>query len=91
MLLSGSEIPACRTGDDGCARDLALAAGSGDDAVVDGGAEEWFEAIGGFEVEGARFVVANQPSLFEQDARRGESGAPLLVNVVHERLGFLPG
>ena len=58
---------------------------------MDGGAEEWFEAIGGFVVEGAHFVVANQPPLFEQDARRGESWAPLLVNVVHERLGFLPG
>lgn len=74
-----------------CTRDLAPAVGSGDDAVADGGAEGWFEAIGGFEVEGAHFVVANQPPLFEQDAGRGESGAPPLVNVVHERLGLLLG
>ena len=68
MPMSGSDNPACRAGDDGCTRDLAPAVGSGDDAVVDGGAEGWFEAIGGFGIEGAHFVVANQPPLFEQDA-----------------------
>ena len=39
----------------------------------------------------ALIELENSTPLFEQDARRGESGAPLLVNVVHERLGFLPG
>ena len=58
---------------------------------MDGGSEGWFGAIGGFEVEGAHFVVENHPPLFEQDAGRGESGAPPLMNVVHKRFGFLPG
>ena len=42
---------------------LAPGVGAGGDAVVDGGAEELLETVGGFEVEGRVVFVTEQQSL----------------------------
>ena len=59
------------------------------DAVVDGGAEELLESVGGFEVKGGGLGVAEQQSLLlegagdaggdgvEQAARQGHRGSPV--------------
>ena len=55
---------------------LAPGVGAGGDAVVDGGTEELLESVGGFEVEGGGFVVADQQSLpFEGARDAGGDGA----------------
>ena len=46
--------------------------GADGDAVVDEGAEELLEPVGGFEVEGGRLVVAIQQSLLFEGA--GDTG-----------------
>ena len=65
--LSDAGVVGRRVGADGAKRQgLAPGVGAGGDAVVDGGAEELLETVGGFEVEGG-------------GARRRRSTAPALL------------
>ena len=58
-----------RAGRDGMQGEgLAPGMGADGDAVVDGGAEESLEAVGGLEVEGGGLVVTEQQSLFLEGA-----------------------
>ena len=62
--LSDAGVGRRRVGRDGMqGQGLAPGVGAGGDAVVDGGAEELLETVGGFEVEGGGLVVAGQQSL----------------------------
>ena len=65
-----------RVGADGAKRQgLAPGAGAGGDAVVDGGAEELLEIVGGLDVEGGGLVIAGQQSLpFEGAGCAGGDG-----------------
>ena len=65
-----------RVGADGAqGQGLAPGVGAGGDAVVDGGAEELLEPVGGFEVEGGVLFVADQQSLpFEGAGDTGGDG-----------------
>ena len=55
---------------------LAPGVGTGGDAVVDGGAEELLETVGGFEVEGWVLFVTDQQSLpFESAGDASGDGA----------------
>ena len=58
-----------RAGVDGAQRQgLAPGEGAGGDAVVDGGAEELLEIVGGLDVEGGGLFIAQQQSLLFQGA-----------------------
>ena len=67
--LSDAGVGRRRVGRDGAKRQgHAPGVGAGGDAVVDGGAEELLETVGGFEVEGGGVVVTEQQSLFVEGA-----------------------
>ena len=67
--LSDAGVVRQRVGRDGAqGQGLAPGVGAGGDAVVDGGAEELLETVGGFEVEGGGVVVTEQQSLFLEGA-----------------------
>ena len=71
--LGDAEVVGRRVGADGAQRQcLAPGVGAGGDAVVDGGAEELFETVGGFDVEGRGLVGAGQQPLLFQSA--GDTG-----------------
>ena len=74
--LSDAGVVRRRVGRDGAqGQGLAPGVGAGGDAVVDGGAEEVLETVGGFEVEGGGLVVADQQSLpFEGAGDAGGDG-----------------
>ena len=74
--LSDAGVVGRWVGADGAKRQgLAPGVGAGGDAVVDGGAEELLESVGGFEVEGGGLVVAEQQSLpFEGAGDTGGDG-----------------
>ena len=74
--LSDAGVGRRRVGRDGAKRQgLAPGVRAGGDAVVDGGAEELLESVGGFEVEGGGLVVANQQTLpFEGAGCAGGDG-----------------
>ena len=55
------------------------------DAVVHGSAEELFESVGGFEVEGRGLVVADQQSLFFEGA--GDAGSDGVEQALELGLG----
>ena len=67
--LSDTGVVRQRVGRDGAqGQGLAPGVGAGGDAGVDGGAEEWLEAVSGFEVGGEGLVVPEQQSLFLEGA-----------------------
>ena len=62
---------------------LAPGMGADCDAVVDGGAEELLETVGGFEVEGGGLVVTDQQSLpFEGAGDAGGDGAQQTLELI---------
>ena len=84
--LSDAGVVRRRVGRDGAqGQGLAPGVGAGGDAVVDGGAEEVLETVGGFEVEGGGLVVADQQSLPFEGA--GDAGG----NDAQQALEFRPG
>ena len=74
--LSDAGVGRRRVGRDGAKRQChAPGVGAGGDVVVDGGAEELLETVGGFEVEGGVLFVADQQSLpFEGAGDTGGDG-----------------
>ena len=78
-----------RVGVDGAKRQgLATGVVAGGDAVVDGGAEELLEIVGGFEVEGGGIVIAQQqPLLFRGAGCAGGDGVEQALEVGLGRSG----
>ena len=60
--------------------------GAGGDAVVDGGAEELLEIVGGLDVEGGGIVIAQQQSLLLQGA--GDTGGDGVEQALELGLGL---
>ena len=84
--LSDAGVGRRRIGQDGMqGQGLAPGVGAGGDAVVDGGAEELLESVGGFEIEGGGLVVANQQSLSFEGA--GNAGGDGVEQVLEFGLG----
>ena len=75
-----------RAGRDGVqGKRLASGVRADGDAVVDGGAEELLETVGGFEVEGGGLVVTEQQSLLLEGA--GDAGGDGVEQALEFRLG----
>ena len=84
--LSDAGVGRRRVGRDGAqGQGHAPGVRAGGDAVVDGGAEELLETVGGFEVEGGGVLVTEQQSLFLE--RAGDAGG----DGAQQALGFRPG
>ena len=76
-----------RAGVDGAQRQgVSPGVGAGGDAVVDGGAEELLEIVGGLDVEGGGLFIAQQQSLLFQGA--GDTGGDGVEQALEFGLGL---